>query len=64
MEEVLLRPFEMFFPGDNPMQAEQCSHTGLASNHFCRICNVGGTQEYKATDEGYKTLFAVSFVNN
>lgn len=42
------------------MQAEQCSHAGLASNFFCRICNVGGTKEFKASDEGYETLFSVS----
>ncbi|KAL1711382.1 hypothetical protein EV715DRAFT_215384, partial [Schizophyllum commune] len=28
--------------GDNPMQSELCSHSGIAANHFCRICWVEG----------------------
>jgi hypothetical protein len=46
-EEVLLRPFALFFPGDNPMQAELASCGGLASNFFCRTCVAGGTQEHQ-----------------
>lgn len=58
-EEVILRPFVMFLPGDNPMQAEECSHAGLLANHFCRTCDVGGTKEFKASNEGYASLFEV-----
>ena len=28
--------------GDNPMQSELCSHSGIAAYHFCRICWVEG----------------------
>ncbi|KAG8927112.1 hypothetical protein FRC02_008455 [Tulasnella sp. 418] len=56
-KEVLLRPFALFFPGDNPMQAELCSHSGLQSNYFCRACKVGGTKEHKASNTGFMELF-------
>ncbi|KAG9089001.1 hypothetical protein FRC06_001747, partial [Ceratobasidium sp. 370] len=56
-EEVLVCPFGLFWAGDNPMQAEECSSSGLNSNHFCRTCDVGGTDEYKQSLDGYKTLF-------
>jgi hypothetical protein len=59
-EEVLLIPYGLFFGSDNPMQAIQCSHAGLNSNHFCQICRVGGTKKYKATEEGYSEIFRVS----
>src|ERR1700722_848711 len=59
-EEVLLAPYGLFWGGDNPMQAEECSHAGLACNYFCRTCKVGGTKEFKASDEGYNQLFSVS----
>ncbi len=59
-EEVLLIPYGLFFGSDNPMQAIQCSHAGLSSNHFCRICKVGGTKKYKASEEGYSEIFTVS----
>lgn len=61
-EEVLLRPFAFFFPGDNPMQAELCSCSGLTSNHFCRTCKVGGSQAYKQSEEGFAELFKVRVV--
>ncbi|OBZ77222.1 hypothetical protein A0H81_02596, partial [Grifola frondosa] len=57
-EEVLLDPYGLFFGGDNPMHAEECSHAGMNSNHFCRTCHVGGTKAYKSSDEGYQTLFS------
>ena len=60
MEEVLLDPYGLFLAGDNPMQAEECSHAGLACNLFCRTCDVGGTKEFKQSDEGYATIFKVS----
>lgn len=50
----------MFLPGDNPMQAEECSQAGLLANHFCRTCDIGGLKEFKASDEGYAQLFSVS----
>lgn len=59
LEEVLLRPYALLFPGDNPMQAEMASSAGLGSNHFCRTCKVGGTREFKQSDEGFQTLFKV-----
>jgi hypothetical protein len=57
--EVLVRPYILLFPADNPMQAEQCSSTGLRSNLFCRTCKVGGSQEHKLSDDGYGELFQV-----
>ncbi|KAH9974865.1 hypothetical protein BJV74DRAFT_879659 [Russula compacta] len=59
-EEVLLRPYALLFPGDNPMQAEFCSSAGLCCNHFCRTCRVGGSQKYKQSDEGFSELLKVS----
>lgn len=59
-EEVILRPYGLLWAGDNPMQAEECSHAGLSCNYFCRTCQVGGTKEYKRSDEGYQSLFEVS----
>ncbi|KAF7967502.1 hypothetical protein HWV62_34048 [Athelia sp. TMB] len=56
-EEVLLRPYGLFFPGDNPMQAELSSGCGLAANHSCRTCKAGGTREFKQSNEGFETLF-------
>lgn len=58
-EEVMLIPCGLFLAGDNPMQAEECSHAGLNCNYFCRTCNVGGTKEYKASEEGYNSIFKV-----
>ncbi|KAG1744931.1 uncharacterized protein EDB91DRAFT_1236406 [Suillus paluster] len=57
-QEVLLIPHGLFIAGDNPMQAEECSHTGLNCNYLCRMCDAGGTKEYKASLDGYNSLFA------
>lgn len=58
-EEVVLCPYGLFWAGDNPMQAEECSQAGLACNYFCRTCKVGGTKQYKASDEGFQNIFKV-----
>jgi hypothetical protein len=58
-EEVLIRPWPLFWAGDNPMQAELCSTAGLTSNYFCRTCKAGGSQEFKQSG-GYESLFKVS----
>ncbi|KAG2112619.1 uncharacterized protein F5147DRAFT_744485 [Suillus discolor] len=56
-KEVLLIPYALFLAGDNPMQAEECSHAGLNCNYYCRTCDTGGTKEYKASGDGYSSLF-------
>ena len=58
-EEVLLRPFGLFFAGDNPMQAELSSSAGLNCNYFCRTCKVGGTRKHKQSDVGFSQILAV-----
>lgn len=58
--EILVLPWVLFISGDNPMQSEFCSHLGLRGNHFCRMCEVGGTQAEKLSDEGFCALFEVS----
>jgi hypothetical protein len=44
------------------MQAEACSHGGLTCNIFCRTCHVGGTKEFKQSDDDYRSVFTVYFV--
>ncbi|KAG2339510.1 hypothetical protein BDR05DRAFT_1003322 [Suillus weaverae] len=56
-EEVMLVPQGLFLAGDNPMQAEECSHAGLNCNYFCRTCHVGGMKEYKESEAGYNSIF-------
>ena len=58
-EEMLLCPYGIFWAGDNPMQAEECGHAGLACNHFCQTCHVGRTKVHKSSDEGYNELSSV-----
>ncbi|KAH7322258.1 hypothetical protein B0J17DRAFT_582524 [Rhizoctonia solani] len=48
-EEVLIWLFPLFWAGDNPMQAEHCSSSRLASNKFCQTCKVGGDNKFKYT---------------
>ncbi|TBU53792.1 hypothetical protein BD310DRAFT_951832 [Dichomitus squalens] len=52
---ILVRLWILFLAGDNPMQAELCSHIGLKGNHFCRCCHVGGDGKFKSSDEGFQT---------
>lgn len=59
-EEVLLRPYALLFAGDNPMQAELCSCAGLSTNHPCRTCKAGGSQEYKKSEKGFAEMLKVS----
>ncbi|KAG1814554.1 hypothetical protein EV424DRAFT_1541383 [Suillus variegatus] len=56
-EEVMLVLYGLFLGDDNPMHTEECSHAGLHCNYFCRTCEVGGTKEYKESDEGYSSIF-------
>ncbi|KAG1765890.1 hypothetical protein EV702DRAFT_1283028 [Suillus placidus] len=58
-DEVMLIPYGLFDAGDNPMQAEECSHGSLHCNYFCRTCKVGGTTSVKQSDEGYLKLFEI-----
>ncbi|KAG1722393.1 uncharacterized protein EDB91DRAFT_1240223 [Suillus paluster] len=59
-EEVMLIPYGLFLAGDNPMQAEECSHAGLSCNYFCRTCDVGRTKAYKESEAGYNSIFMTS----
>jgi len=63
-EEIVIRPYALFFPGDNPMQAEECSQAGLHCNFFCRTCKVGGTKEFKRSDEGFAEILKVRHARN
>ncbi|KAF8546849.1 hypothetical protein OG21DRAFT_1426017 [Imleria badia] len=56
-EEVMLILYKLIFAGDNPMQAEECSHGGLKCNYLCRTCTVGGTNAEKKSDKGYSAIF-------
>ncbi|KAJ6507507.1 hypothetical protein DFH09DRAFT_1251771 [Mycena vulgaris] len=49
----IARPYGLLFVGDNPVQAELCSCTGLTTNSFCRTCQAGGTREWKQSNEGF-----------
>ncbi|KAI0363005.1 hypothetical protein BV20DRAFT_984071 [Pilatotrama ljubarskyi] len=53
---VLVRPWLLFLPGDNPMQAELCSYIGLKGNYFCPCCHVRGDKVYKKSDAGFVPL--------
>ncbi|KAI9566585.1 hypothetical protein HD554DRAFT_2205888 [Boletus coccyginus] len=59
-EEIMLIPYDLFYVGNNPMQAEECSHRGLKCNFFCHTCKVGGTMVAKKIDDGYTSIFKCS----
>lgn len=59
--KVYIRVWPLFLPADNPMAADHCSSAGLSANKFCRTCEVGGTKIHKTSEEGYESLFHVSF---
>ncbi|KAF8593558.1 hypothetical protein BDV93DRAFT_460863 [Ceratobasidium sp. AG-I] len=59
-EEVLIRPWPLFWPGDNPMQAEECSCAPLNANYNCRTCHYGGTTEHCQSDQGFLEVFRVT----
>ena len=50
--------------GDNLMIAELCSHMGLKAIFFCSHCHIGGMQVFKASTEGYHSLFPVSAIGH
>ncbi|KAE8182436.1 hypothetical protein CF335_g8626, partial [Tilletia laevis] len=55
---VLVRPFPLLVLADNPMASELCSHVGSGNNaHPCRICKYGGTNAFKSSVEGLKSMF-------
>lgn len=58
-EEVMLCPYGLLWAGDNPMQAKECCQTGLSCNYFCGTCKVGGTKQYKSSEEGFEQIFEV-----
>lgn len=41
------------------MQAEECGQARLGCNFFCRTCNAGGPKLFKASDEGFASMFEV-----
>ncbi|QRV75094.1 glutamate receptor 3,4 [Ceratobasidium sp. AG-Ba] len=55
--EVLIRPYIYVILGDNPMQALECSSLGLKAGKFCRTCDVGGTNKFKVSNEGFEQIF-------
>ena len=58
-EEVVLILYELIISGDNLMQAEECSHSGLRCNYFCHTCKVGSMDAEKKMDKGYSDIFWV-----
>jgi hypothetical protein len=63
-QEILFRLSIHALPADNPQQAETASHLGVKGNHNCRYDKLGGSTEYKETDEGYYAQFLVGHISN
>lgn len=59
-EECMIFLNILYDSADNPMVSECASHLGLNANKFCPCCKVGGDKKYKASNEGYHSLFDVS----
>lgn len=59
-QEILFRLSNHALPADNPQQAETASHNGVKGNHNCQYDKLGGSAEYKETDDGYHAQFLVS----
>ncbi|EJU02091.1 hypothetical protein DACRYDRAFT_21873 [Dacryopinax primogenitus] len=51
-ELILINVWPAILAGDNPMQAELCSHKSFHSNKFCRRRHVGGTSTERSP-QGY-----------
>lgn len=60
----MVMPWIFFISGDNPMQSDFCSHIGLRGSHFCRVCEVGGSQEHMLTDEAFLSVFDVRILSH
>lgn len=58
----MLQMYALFFPADNPMQAEEADGQPLGGSNNCRTCDIGGTEETKRTEEGYMALFKVNWL--
>jgi hypothetical protein len=60
-QEILFTVHPHCLPADNPQQAKSSSCAGLGSNFNCRYDHMGGSKEYKETNEGYHAMFKVRF---
>lgn len=58
---ILFRVFPHCLPSDNPQQAESLSVIGPGGKRNCVRGKAGGDKEDRESDEGYHTLFYVSF---
>lgn len=58
---ILFRVFPHCLPSDNPQQAESLSVIGPGGKRNCVRGKAGGDKEDRESDEGYHTLFHVSF---
>ncbi|KAI9457276.1 hypothetical protein HD554DRAFT_2207230 [Boletus coccyginus] len=61
-KEVMLIPYTLYFSGDNPMQADMCSHVGFCCNYFCRTCDVRDIKAHKEMEAGYGAIFTTTAI--